>query len=199
MSIFQDKDTPAAITATQGAAIYSSLPDPKGPSPQRIAPELQILEGVPWSFFDGASQNIIAGAGLIIHLSPSHSLKASVGLGTGSNNYAELNALKLLLCWLIHRHTLSIQIFGDSQNVIRWVNGLSSCRNQALKHILGEVQRLKSMFNSFSICHIYRERNVMADQLSKVGLHQDFGSWKIEEEEQGLISRSVQPPYFHPL
>eukprot|EP00253_Pinus_taeda_P007952 PITA_07952 len=198
-SLFQDKEIPVAITATQGAAIYSSLPVPKDSSPQRIVPELQIAEGIPWAFFDGASQNNIAGAGFIIHLSPSHNLKASVGLGSGSNNYAELNALKLLLCWLIHKHILSIQIFGDSQNVIRWVNGLSTCRNQALKQILGEIQRIKPMFNSLSICHIFRERNSSADQLSKDGLLQVLGCWKIEEVDQGLIRRSDQPPFLHSL
>eukprot|EP00253_Pinus_taeda_P016010 PITA_16010 len=198
-SLFQDKETPVALTAIQGAAIYSSLPVPKDSSSQRIVPELQIAEGIPCAFFDGASQNNIAGAGLIIHLSPSHNLKASVGLGSGSNNYAELNALKLLLCWLIHKHILTIQIFGDSQNVIRWVNGLSFCRNQALKQILGEIQRMKSMFNSFSICHIFRERNTSADQLSKDGLLQVLGCWKIEEVDQGLIRRSDQPPFLHSL
>jgi len=100
---------------------------------------VQITEGIPWAFFDGASQNNKAGAGLVIQENPSHILKAFVGIGTSSNNFAELLALKLLLCWLIQRHTLTIQIFGDSQNVIRWVNGQSTCSNQVLKQILGEV------------------------------------------------------------
>eukprot|EP00253_Pinus_taeda_P031398 PITA_31398 len=194
-SIFQDKDTPIALTAVQGAAIFSSIPRPKESSSQRNVPKVQISEGIPWAFFDGASQNNKAGAGLVIHESPSFSLKASVGLGTGSNNFAELLALKLLLCWLIQRHTLAIQIFGDSQNVIRWVNGQSTCSNQILKQILGEIQRLKSMFNSFSICHIYRERNDMADKLSKDGLQQDLGCWQIVEDDHGQISKSIQPPY----
>lgn len=196
--VFQDKETPVAITEAQGAAIFASIPELKEPSSQRTVPDFQIAEGIPWAFFDGASQNNKAGAGLVIHVSPSHSLKASVGLGSGSNNYAELLALKLLLCWLIHRHTLTIQIFGDSQNVIRWVTGQQTCSNQFLKQILGEIQRLKSSFNSFSICHIYREKNELADKLSKDGLQLDLGSWQIEEDEQGQIRRSDQPPYFHP-
>lgn len=156
---------------------------------------MQISEGTPWAFFDCASQSNSAREGLVIHENPNHSLKASVGLGPGSNKYAELTALQLLLCWLIQRHTLTIQIFGDSQNFIRWVNGESTCSNQVLKQILGETQRLKAYFNSFSLCHIFRERNDTADKLSKDGLQQDLGRWKIIEDNQGQISRTDQPPH----
>eukprot|EP00253_Pinus_taeda_P033161 PITA_33161 len=198
-SIFQDKGTPIAITASQSTAIFSSIPEPKEAHSQRIVPEMQITEGIPWAFFDGASQNNKAGAGLVINETPSHVLKASVGLGTGTNNFVELLALKFLICWLIQRRTLTIQIFGDSQIVIRWVNGQSTCNNQLLKQILGEIQRLKSYFNSFSLRHIYRETNDTADKLSKDGLQQDLGSWKIVEEDQGKIKRTEQSPYNQPI
>eukprot|EP00253_Pinus_taeda_P001568 PITA_01568 len=194
-SIFQDKSTPSAITASQSTAIFSCIPEPKEGHSQRIIPDLQISEGIPWAFFDGASQNNIAGAGLVIFESSTHVLKASVGLGTGSNNFAELLALKFLICWLIQRHTFSIQIYGDSQNVIRWVNGQSTCRNLILKQILGEILRLKSLFHVFSLRHIFREKNESADKLSKDGLSQVLGSWKIIEEAQDQISRMDQPPF----
>lgn len=132
---------------------------------------------------------------MVIYESSAHVLKASVGLGAGSNNFAELLALKFLICWLIQRHTFSIQTFGDSQNVIRWVNGQSTCRNLILKQILGEILRLKSHFHVFSLRHIFRERNESADKLSKDGLSQVLGSWKIVEEAQDQTSRSDQPPY----
>eukprot|EP00253_Pinus_taeda_P013898 PITA_13898 len=194
-SIFQDKSTPSAITASQSTAIFSCIPEPKEGQSQRIIPDLQITEGIPWAFFDGASQNNIAGAGLVIFESSSHVLKASVGLGTGSNNLAELLALKFLICWLIQRHTFSIQIYGDSQNVIRWVNGQSTYRNLILKQILGEILRLKSHFHVFSLRHIFSEKNELADKLSKDGLSQVLGSWKIIEEAQDQTSRTDQPPF----
>eukprot|EP00253_Pinus_taeda_P017420 PITA_17420 len=198
-SIFQDKSTPSAITASQSTAIFSCIPEPKEGQSQRIIPELQITKGIPWAFFYSASQNNIAGAGLVIFESSSHVLKASVGLGTGSNNFAELLALKFLICWLIQRHTFSIQIYGDSQNVIRWVNGQSTCRNLILKQILGEILRLKSHFHVFSLRHIFREKNELADNLSKDGLSQVLGSWKIIEEAQDQTSRSDQPPFIRVL
>lgn len=132
---------------------------------------------------------------MVIHVNANHILKASVGLGTGTNNFAEMSALRLLLCWLIQRNILTIQIFGDSLNVINWVNGKSSCKNQILKPLLEDLQVLKTSFNSFSLCHIYRDINDSADKLSKEGLQQNMGVWKIVEDRQGQIHTSDQPPH----
>ena len=98
----------------------------------------------------------------------------------------------------LQRNIFTIQIFGDSLNVIKWVNGNSSCQNQILKTLLEEILFLKSSFNSFTICHIYRDKNEEADQLSKAGLQQDMGSWSIEELSQGQSSTSHQPPFALP-
>lgn len=193
-SIFMEKETTAESIAIQSSAILESIPDSEEGSNTRQIREEQIREGIPWAYFDGASQNNTAGAGMIIHLSKTKSLKASVGLGTGTNNYAELSALKLLLCWLIHRHILTVQIFGDSLSVVNWVNGQSRCHSYMLRPLLEEIMSLKSSFNVFSIGHIYRERNGTADTLSKEGLQQAMGSWKVVEEDQGQIRVSDQPP-----
>ena len=157
-----------------------------------------IQEGIPVGYFDGASQNNKAGAGICIFINPEHSLKASVGLGSGTNNFAELSALRLLLCWLHHKNINTIQIFGDSLNVINWINGKASCQNQILKTIVDEIISLKNFFNRFSLCHIYRDRNEEADQLSKAGLQQALGSWTVEENIQGQIHRLDLPPYMQP-
>lgn len=180
-SIFKDKATPAEVIAIQSSAILASIPEPEGPPTLNQRKEILIREGIPWAFFDGAAQNNSTGAGIIIHLSPLHSLKASVGLGMGTNNFAELSALKLLLCWLIHRNILTVQIFGDSLNVVNWVNGKYRCRNYMLMPLLEEIQNLKFYFNVFSIEHIYRDKNEEANRYSKAGLQQVLGSWRITE------------------
>eukprot|EP00253_Pinus_taeda_P008879 PITA_08879 len=198
-SLFQDKDVPPSVIATNITAIYSALPPAEDKVPKSKQNPLILQEGIPCGYFDGASQNNKAGAGMSIHINPEHSLKVSVGLGFGTNNYAELSALRLLLCWLHHRNINTIQIFGDSLNVINWVNGIASCQNQILKTIVDEIFSLKTFFNKFSICHIYRDRNEEADQLSKAGLQQDMGCWTVEEIKQGQSFRSDQPPYSQPL
>lgn len=45
--------------------------------------------------------------------------------------------------------------------------------------LLEEIQVLKLSFNVFSVCHIYRKRNVIADRIYKEGLQQDLGRWKV--------------------
>lgn len=145
--------------------------------------------------FDGAAQNNNTGAGISIHISPSHSLKAAVGLGPGTNNFAELSALKLLLCWLINRNIFTVQIFGDSLNVINWVNGKYRCQNYMLRPLLEEIQNLKFHFNVFSIDHIYRDRNEEADRLSKEGLQLAVDSWRITEQMHDQIRVSDLPPH----
>lgn len=65
-----------------------------------------------------------------------------------------------------------------------------------LSPLLEEIKALKRSFNAFSLCHIYRERNVSADMLSKEGLQQVPSSWKIAEETRGQICVSDQPPHF---
>lgn len=176
------------VTATLSVSIFSSIPEPETNPPPRQIKEIQLKEGIHWAFFHGAFQNNKAGAGIVIQENQDQRIKASVGLGSGSNNFAELAALKLLLCWLIQRNIPTIQIFGDSLNVIKWVNGHSVCKNQSLKILLDEIQALKLSFNCFSICHIYMELNDSADHLSKEGLQQDTGSWKIEQVAHGQSS-----------
>eukprot|EP00253_Pinus_taeda_P016222 PITA_16222 len=194
-SIFNDKTLPVEAIAIQRSAILSSIPDPEDTRKKSQSREEQIRSGLSWAYFDGASQNNSAGAGIIIHLNESHSLMASVGIGSESNHFVELSALKLLLCWLIHRHIFAIQIFGDSLNVVKWVNGNSRCLNYILRPLLEEIMILKQSFNVFSIEHIYRDQNEAADNLSKGGLQQAVGIWKLTEKIHEQIRVSDLPPY----
>eukprot|EP00253_Pinus_taeda_P030815 PITA_30815 len=194
-SIFEDKESQETTIAIQSIMIYSNILEPeknKAPRQNRVE---QIQEGIPWAYFDGASQNNRASAGIVFHTNTHQTYKASVGLGSGSNNYAELSALKLLLCWLIQRKIFMIQIFEDSLNVINWVNGQSMCINHILISLIDDIQVLKTSFNNFSLSHIYRDCNDTADKLSKEGLQQNLGNWKIVEEEHGQIHVLEIPPY----
>ena len=67
-------------------------------------------------------------------------------LGTGSNNYAEICALKLLLTLAKRNQVEKFQIFGDSQLVINWANGKFRLMNLELSMILHEVNRLTDIF-----------------------------------------------------
>lgn len=194
-SIFKDQSTPVEVIAMQSSAIFSSIPPAESSRKTRQSKIVQIREGIPWAFFDGAAQNNVAGSGIVIHLNSSHSLTAAVGLGPGSNNFAELSALKLLLCWLISINIFSVQIYGDSLNVINWVTGKFRCQNYMLSPLLEEIQSLKSRFNPFFIEHIYRDRNEEADRASKEGVQLAVDAWRISE----LLNDQIRVSDLHPL
>ena len=89
--------------------------------------ELLILEidrGTPWGFFDGATQHNVCGGGALLYLSVSHFFELSVGLGEGLNNFVELLSLKILLLFTVEKGCRKINFYGDSMNVISWINGI---------------------------------------------------------------------------
>ena len=90
-----------------------------------------------------------------------------MGLGSGTNNYAELMTLKLLLFFAIERNCKMLQVFGDSMVVINWINKTQRCRNTSLDTLVEEFNKILANFESISFKHVYRERNMEADKLSK--------------------------------
>ena len=74
----------------------------------------------PWGFFDGSSQEqqITCGGGGCLFISTTHSFHILAGMGRGSNNFAELMALKLVLLFVVEKDCHSLQVFGDSMIVI---------------------------------------------------------------------------------
>ena len=82
--------------------------------------EEQLDKNSPWTYFDGAFQNQVCGGGVVLHLSDSHYFHLQINLGSGSNNYVELLALKLLLA--LEKYCRTIQIFGYSMLVVNWIN-----------------------------------------------------------------------------
>ena len=76
-------------------------------------------------------------------------------------------------------HTL--QIFGDSQLVIKWVFGKFRINNVHLTQVLHEVIRIYDFLDKVDFKHIYRERNSKVDALAKAGANVVEGHWIIQE------------------
>jgi ribonuclease HI len=129
----------------------------------------QIDTGRPWAFFDGAAtgDQLNCGAGGCIYLSEQHYYYLRAGLGPGTNNFSEIMALKLLLLFAVEKGCTSLQVFGDSLLIIKWVKQEHFCHTARLRPYLAEVLRIISTFDTISLSHIYRERNALADRLSK--------------------------------
>lgn len=56
-----------------------------------------IDKSIPWDYFDGSSQQQGCGGGAILYLNDEHYYNISTGLGRDTNNYSELNNLRLLI------------------------------------------------------------------------------------------------------
>ena len=118
-----------------------------------------------------------------------------MGLGSGTNNFAELMTLKLLLCFAIERNCKKLQVLGDSMVVINWINKTQRCRNTSLDTLFEEVNRLLANFESISFKHVYMERNMEADKLSMAGLNLQWGTWKIIEKKETEANEYYHRPF----
>nr|QHR87972.1 hypothetical protein Q903MT_gene1984 [Picea sitchensis] len=78
-------------------------------------------------------------------------------------------ALKLSLILAAERGVSRLQVFGDSLLVINWMNGRNQLENLLLQPVLDELLAIKSSLTEVTLKHIYRERNRLADELSKGG------------------------------
>ncbi len=80
---------PIGRLVVEGAVIYDSIPVLQASPTTRAIRQEYIRYSIPWAYFDEAFDiNGRCGAGLIIHLSKEKIVKASIGLGQGSNNFA---------------------------------------------------------------------------------------------------------------
>jgi ribonuclease HI len=191
-AIFQDIHVSPSIVVILAACILSHFPQEKEDLGIRNVIVEAVNKLIPWGFFDGASQGEPrrCGGGGLLYLSDSHSFELSSGLGVGTNNFVELSVVRLLLLFALERGCRSLQVFGDSMIVINWLNEIQRCHIICLCPLLEEVITLKQQFEYISFTHVYRERNLEVDRLSKAGLLLAVGHWHITKHHDG--TRSIE-------
>ena len=121
----------------------------------------------------------MCGGGAIFYLNENHFFEMSVGLGAGSS--VELLSLQLILIFAAEKGCRTLQIFGDSLNVINWVKRIQTCSDLLLGNILLSIWDMVESFDLITFTHVYRENNCQADIASKVGLLLDPSLWKVKE------------------
>jgi len=137
----------------------------------------------------------IVGGGFILHMNEHLSFSIQVGLGRGANNYVELHSLKHLLLFAREQNCQKIQIFGDSQLVINWINDVYHCHLHTLRDTLDDVFTLKSQFYFIVCSHIYRERSEIVDHLSKEATQLNKGQWIVYEYRDGEFYKFFHRPF----
>ncbi len=86
-------------------------------------------------------------------------------IGRASNNVAEYRALLLGIERAAALGASALELVGDSELIVRQVNGEYKVKDPRLRELHAEVRRALAGFEEWSIRHVRRERNAEADRL----------------------------------
>lgn len=124
-------------------------------------------------FFDGCSKGNPgrAGAGAVIYDESNNEVFAeSVFAGySATNNEAEYTGLILGLNTALKQGITELQVRGDSQLVIRQMQGKYKVNSPKLAPLYQCAVTLASKFSKIDYEHVYRDSNARADALSNTG------------------------------
>ena len=122
-------------------------------------------------YIDGAADlhSKTAGIGGVIYDSDEEIFSFSEYLHDSTNNEAEYGALIAGLNHLIKLNLLSPTIYSDSELIVKQVNGEYRVKNDRMIILYNEVINLLSSFNSWSLKHVLRDKNKVADKLADEG------------------------------
>lgn len=86
-------------------------------------------------------------------------------IGRATNNVAEYRALLLGIEMAATLGANELELVGDSELVVRQVEGRYKVKDAALRDLHSQVKRALTPFASWSIRHVRREQNAEADRL----------------------------------
>ena len=118
---------------------------------------------------DGASRGNPGEAGFGVHVTgPDGSeIAALFGyLGKATNNVAEYQALLHGLRFALARGAMSVEVFSDSELLVRQIEGRYRVKHPGLQPLHREAQSLLARFTKARVAHVPRERNREADALA---------------------------------
>jgi len=91
-------------------------------------------------------------------------------IGQATNNVAEYSALIEALKLAVERGADDVEIFADSELVVRQIEGRYRVKNPNLKPLFAEAIRLAGRFAKFRLVHVRRDKNKDADRLVNLAL-----------------------------
>ncbi len=123
-------------------------------------------------YVDGAADlhSNRAGIGGIIYKDDKEIFTFSEYIGKATNNEAEYRALIRGLKEVINLKTLSVDIYADSELIVKQINGKYKVKNERMLALHTKVMEIINELNKWTITHIPREKNAVADKLSKEGM-----------------------------
>jgi ribonuclease HI len=124
------------------------------------------------AYIDGAARGNPgpAGAGVYIEAvdgRPAEELFEALGRAT--NNVAEYRALLLALARAGEMRAETVEILSDSLLLVQQINGIFKVKAAHLVPLVSDAVRRAKGFRRFSIRHVPREKNRLADRLANLG------------------------------
>ena len=132
-----------------------------------------ISSDIPYRLFtDGASQldKNNAGIGGLLKNGQEIVFSFAENIGDCTNNEAEYLALIRGIELCIKNNILDVEIFCDSELIVRQVNGDYKVKNERMIKLHAKTLDLCLMLGKWSVSHVLRDKNTEADLLSKEGL-----------------------------
>lgn len=112
-----------------------------------------------------------AGIGAVIQNEEGEVLsEISSFLGQGTNNIAEYTALVTALEKAAALKAREVLLYTDSELVVKQIKGEYRVKNEGLKPLYRKAKELIQQFDLFTIVHIPREQNKVADGLANKGI-----------------------------
>ncbi|MFH1850794.1 MAG: ribonuclease HI family protein [Candidatus Neomarinimicrobiota bacterium] len=123
-------------------------------------------------YVDGAAdlQNEIAGIGVVMFAGDDEISRHAGYIGQATNNEAEYRSLIKGLELAAEQGFAAVNVFMDSELVVRQINGQYQVKNERMKPLYRQATTLLQKFDSWSVKHVPRTENKIADQLSKTGM-----------------------------
>ncbi|MBK7863929.1 MAG: ribonuclease HI family protein [Archangiaceae bacterium] len=148
----------AATSLDSNGKTLGALPRLSTPAPERVR-----------VYSDGAARGNpgLSGAGAVL-VAPSGQVVDRLGkfLGTQTNNYAEYMGLLLGLRRAKALGAREVEVYADSELMIRQLGGRYQVKSLSLKPLYDEAVRLLNDFSRVKLVHVPREMNKQADEMS---------------------------------
>ena len=108
-----------------------------------------------------------AGAGIVIADAASGTVlhQAGIWLGQATNNVAEYEGMLYGLRWAAKIGAHSVELWSDSELMVRQMNGQYRVKNAGLKPLYEQARRLAAEVGQVTFHHTRREGNKLADKL----------------------------------
>ena len=116
-------------------------------------------------FVDGGARGNPGPAGAGAVLLGDRPLAISEYIGTATNNVAEYTALILLLRKAVELGYSELEVFADSELMVRQINGQYKIRDEKLRALCFQAAELITKLRKFSLTHVPRAQNKAADKL----------------------------------